>query len=465
MENKNKRKLIYSLVLVLAIVLSVLSTSVYYKVFYASSSDGILLDKVYQELYGNYYKEVNKEVLYEGAVKGMVEALDDPYSTYMNPEETEQFKLMLENQFVGIGVQVEKAPAGVYITKVFDNSPAEKAGLTEGDVFSEVDGKKVAKMEVDELVTLVRGPKGSEVEIKVKRAGEKEDLTYKVKRDEIELEDLTYGIIGESNDIGYIKINDFTGDIYSQFESAYKELNAKNIKSLIIDVRDNGGGYLDQVLAIVDMFVDDSKPIYQEKVRDKVTNEVYGDKKKEKIDIAVLINENSASASELLAASLSEINGCKLIGVTSYGKGTAQTTKEYSNKSSLKYTYAQWLTPNGNWINEVGVEPDYKEELNEIFFYNKVLVSEAISVDTVNPQVANAQLILKAMGYTTRVDGYFGNDTKSAIETFQTDKGIKATGVLDSETANKINESFEKFLKDYKKDNQIMKAIEVLGNE
>lgn len=465
MENKNRKKLIYSLVLVLAVILSVGSTATYYKLFYAGDNESLLLDNIYKELNDKYYKDVDEDVLYEGAVKGMVESLEDPYSTYMTPDETQQFKLMLENQFVGIGVQIEQAPTGVYITKVFDESPAEKAGLAAGDVFSEVDGKNVLKVDVDELSSLVRGPKGSEVELKIKRAGEKEDLVFKVKRDEIELEDLTYGIVGETEDIGYIKINDFTGDISTQFKSAYSDLKIKNIKSLIIDVRDNGGGYLDQVISIVDMFVDDSEPIYQEKVREKVTDKVYGDKTKEKIDVAVLINNSSASASELLAASLSEINGSKLIGVTSYGKGTAQTTREYSNGSSLKYTYAQWLTPKGNWINEIGVEPDYKEEINEMFLYNKVLVSETLSVDVVDKQVANAQLVLNELGYSTRVDGYFGNDTLTAITNFQTANGINVSGQLDSETANKINEKFEEYLNDYRKDNQIMKAIEVLENE
>lgn len=464
-DNKYIFRFIYSLVLVFAILLSVVFTSVYYKVFYVGSNDYMTLDRVYEELDKNYYKEIDRETLYGGAITGMVNALEDPYSTYMTPEETEQFELMLENQFVGIGVQIEQTVSGGYITKVFEDSPAEKAGLAEGDVFSTVDGTDVLGMSIDELSSLVRGPEGSEVEIGIKRAGEVEDITFKIKRESIELVDLTYAMYGTNNDVGYIKINDFTGDIHSQFSSAYKDLKLNGMNTLIIDVRDNGGGYLEEVLNIVNMFADDSKPIYQEKIKDKVTDEVYGTKTKENIEVAVLINENSASASELLAAALDEINGSVLIGTTTYGKGTAQTAKTYSDGSTIKYTYAQWLTPDGNWINEVGVAPTIELELNLEFYYSKVLVSDALKVDTVGIQVANGQKILNALGYTTREDGYFGNDTVEAVKAFQAANDLEVSGSIDGKTANKLNEKFQAHLSNHEKDNQIVKAIEVLENE
>ncbi len=467
MEKNNKYifRIIYALGLVFAILLSVVFTSAYYKIFYVGSNDYMTLDKVYEELERNYYKEIDEETLYGGAILGMVNALEDPYSTYMNPEETEQFSMMLENQFVGIGVQIEQTISGGYITKVFEDSPAERAGLAPGDVFSTVDGENVLEMTIDELSSLVRGPEGSEVEVGIKRAGEEEDLIFKIKRESIELVDLTYTMYGTNNDIGYIKINDFTGDIHSQFSTAYKELKLKGMNSLVIDVRNNGGGYLEEVLNIVNMFVDDSKPIYQEKIKDEITDKVYGNKTKEDIEIAVLINENSASASELLAASLNEINDSKLIGMTTFGKGTAQTAKTYSDGSTLKYTYAQWLTPDGNWINEVGVSPDIELELNPEFYYSKVLTSESLSIDTVSVQVSNAQLILNKLGYQTREDGYFGEDTLVAVKDFQIKHKLSPTGIIDGETANKLNESFQNYLENHKVDNQLMKAIEVLENE
>ncbi|MFV0498998.1 MAG: S41 family peptidase [Bacilli bacterium] len=466
MKNLNKKKGIYfGVSMVFVMLISILGTSLYYKKIYVGDNEYLLIDKVYSELSQNYYKKVDKETLLSGAVKGMVNALEDPYSSYMNTEETTEFKLLIENQFVGIGVQIEKGPSGIYITKVFENSPAEKVGITEGDVFSSVDGEDVSEYSVDKLSSLVRGEEGSEVNLKFKRAGFSNELDFTVKRAAIELEDLTYGLVGENDTVGYIKINDFTGDIYEQFSSAYKDLKLKDIKSLIIDVRDNGGGYLDQVIKIVDMFVDDSKPIYQEKKRDKITHKEYGDTKKENIDVAVLINESSASASELLASALNEINGSKLIGTTTFGKGTAQTTQEYTDGSSLKYTFAQWLTPDGNWINETGVAPDVEIELDSSMILNKVLIEKPLKFDQVSKQIENAQKVLVKLGYNTRVDGYFDSETRSAVEKFQKKYGVKNSGEIDMNTANKLNSEYSEILKDYKKDNQIMRAIEVLGND
>ncbi len=464
----NKRKklvIINSIIVVVAVLISVMSTSIYYKKFYVGDNQKLLLDNVYDELDKNYYQEVDKDVLYAGAVKGMVEALDDPYTTYMNTEEAKEFEMMLENEFVGIGVQIEQTLTGVYVTKVYADSPAESAGVAEGDLFSTVDGEDVLNSDSDTIASKVRGPKGSTVTIGFKRAGSTEDVVLEIKRDAIELEDLKYSTVGKKDNVGYIRIYDFTGDIHSQFKGAYKNLVENGIDALIIDVRGNGGGYLGEVYNIVDMFVDDSKPIFQEKRKDREPDPTYGNKGKEDIELAILIDGGSASASELLAASLSEINGNKLIGTTTFGKGTAQTTKKYSDGSSLKYTYAQWLTPDGNWINEVGVSADYEVELNKEFYYRKVLVESALKFDQVNEQIENAQLILTALGYNTRVDGYFGDDTVTAVKNFQRDNGLAVTGEIDGATANKINEKFASYLENYEVDNQIVKAIEVLGYE
>ncbi len=462
-SNKYIYRTLYIFILAFLVMLTFIGTSLYYTKYHINTVDSTVLDKIYSDLESNYYKEVDEEAMYGGAAKGMTSALEDPYTSFMTPEETELFQLQLENQFVGIGVQIEQAVSGVYITKVFEDSPAEEAGLIAGDVFSTVDGEDVTSHSVDELGSIVRGPEGSEVVIGVKRAGESEDVVFEINRAAIVLEALSYGIF--EKEVGYIKINDFTGDIYSQFSTAYSELQLAGISSLIIDVRDNGGGYLDQVLKIADMFVDDSKPIYQEKIRDKVTDEVYGNKTAEKIEVAMLINNYSASASELLAAALSEINGSTLIGETTYGKGTAQTTRSYSDGSTIKYTYAQWLTPDGNWINDVGVVPTIELELSEVFSFRTVLIDESLKFDQVSTQVVNAQNILNTLGYTTRVDGYYGKDTVSAVESFQKDNNLSVTGSVDGSTANVLNEKLQTYLEDYKNDNQIMKAIEVLKDE
>ncbi len=465
-KNKNKNviaKVVYAIILVVAVLITAIGSAVYYRVKYMDSNPNLKLEAILKELSANYYEEIDESKLYDGAVRGMVEGLDDPYSTYMDAEQVTDFYQALENEFVGIGIALEDASEGAYITKVFKNSPAEKSGLAVGDLISKVDGEDMLGQTATDVATKARGLEGTDVEITVVRAGYDDEVVYTIKRAQIEIADLTYKMLDDK--IGYIQIVDFTSDIYKQFEDAYKELSSKGMESLIIDVRNNGGGYLNQVISIVDLFVDDSKPIYKEKIKDKITKEEFGDKKKYDIEVAVLINKNSASASELLAASLSEINGSELIGVTTFGKGTAQTSNNYKDGSAIKYTYAQWLTPNGNWIHNVGIAPTVKEELSEIYSYRKVLISEPIGIDTVNEQTKNAQLILKELGYDVRVDGYFDKDTEEVIKKFQTENDLKVTGQLNSDTATKLDNIFSKYLDDYQNDNQIMKAIEVLKGE
>ncbi len=465
-KNNNKTVIIsvvFSFTLILSVLLSILGTSAYYNYLYASDDNFSKIYKVQSEIYDRYYSEIDESVLNEGAVKGMMESLDDPYSSYMTPEEAEEFRMALENQYVGIGVQIELNNETAYIAKIFEGTPASKSGLAVGDVFASVDGVSVIGNTTSEIASVVRGEAGTEVEIGVLRSGEAEELVFTITRAAYELDSLKYKML--ESGVGYIQIIDFTSDIYSQVDDAYNDLSSQKMTSLIIDVRDNGGGYLDQVIKITDMFVDDSKPIYQERFRDKIVYEEFGKDDKKDIEVAVLINDYSASASELLAAALNEINGSELIGTTTFGKGTAQTSINLGDGSELKLTFAQWLTPNGNWIHKVGIAPTVEVELDELFYYRNVYVSEPLKFDLVSMQVESMQRIISVLGYDVRTDGYYDNDTVEAIKDFQSKNGLTVTGEVDASTALEINSQFEKFKEDYQNDNQIMEAIEVLTDE
>lgn len=465
-KNNNKTVIIsvvFSFTLILSVLLSILGTSAYYNYLYASDDNFSKIYKVQSEIYDRYYSEIDESVLNEGAVKGMMESLDDPYSSYMTPEEAEEFRMALENQYVGIGVQIELNNETAYIAKIFEGTPASKSGLAVGDVFASVDGVSVIGNTTSEIASVVRGEAGTEVEIGVLRSGEAEELVFTITRAAYELDSLKYKML--ESGVGYIQIIDFTSDIYSQVDDAYNDLSSQKMTSLIIDVRDNGGGYLDQVIKITDMFVDDSKPIYQERFRDKIVYEEFGEDDKKDIEVAVLINDYSASASELLAAALNEINGSELIGTTTFGKGTAQTSINLGDGSELKLTFAQWLTPNGNWIHKVGIAPTVEVELDELFYYRNVYVSEPLKFDLVSMQVESMQRIISVLGYDVRTDGYYDNDTVEAIKDFQSKNGLTVTGEVDASTALEINSQFEKFKEDYQNDNQIMEAIEVLTDE
>ncbi len=464
MRKETKRKTLgyigFSLITISLMGIAIFGTSIYYKGFYASGDDYSKLIRVNDIIDELYYEDYDLDKVNEGAVRGMIDELGDPYSTYLSSEEIVEFKQALDNQYVGIGVQIESTKDYTYVTRVFDNTPALEAGVEVGDVFSTVNGESVYGYNAYEISSLVRGEEGTNVKITFIRPGFESEVELDIKRSSYTLDSLEFEMFEDN--VGYIKIIDFTSTIYNEFSDAYDKLEKQGMDSLIIDVRDNGGGYLDQVTKIADLFVDSSKPIYQEKTRNNDASLVYGTSNNYDVDVALLINNNSASASELLAASLNEINGSPLVGTTTFGKGTAQRTVPIGDGSEIKITYAQWLTPDGNWIHDVGINPTVELEINEEHYYRKVLISEDLKFDLVGDQVLNAQHILNISGYEVRQDGYYDKNMENTIKDFQKDNGVTVTGVINHETANVLNEKLELYLNDYRNDSQIMRAIEEL---
>lgn len=467
MKNQNRAIAIivagFILTVISTVIISVVASSIYYKDMYVSDDDYSKPARIEELIEKNYYIDYNEEDLKEGASRGMVESLGDPYSSYLSKEQVKEFQQALENEYVGIGVQIESTVDYTFVTRVFENTPAMKAGVEVGDIFSTVNGESVVGLNAFEISNKVRGEEGTSVKLTFIRPGFDEEVEFDIVRASYSLASIEHKML-EGN-VGYIKIIDFTSDIYKKVDEAYNDLESQGMTSLIIDVRDNGGGYLNQVVAITDMFVDTSKPIYQEKKRDGEAEHVYGKSPKKDIEVAVLINGNSASASELLAAALNEINGSELIGTKTFGKGTAQTALPIGDGSQLKVTFAQWLTPDGNWIHEVGISPTIELDLNEEHKYRRVLVNEVIGYDTVSDQVRNMQRILNVIGYEVREDGYYDKVTESVISDFQSKNNLEVTGSIDSSTASVLNVKLEEYLDDYKNDNQIMRALEELKDE
>ncbi len=473
-SSKYIKKSKVNFIILITVVISVLVTSLLAVIIIGSINlnvdegadtdqiDVTKINRISEILEAEFYEEVDMDKLNDGAIHGIVNGLSDPYSQYLTPEEYTSFTGSIDNEYVGIGVQIEVIGQYVSIGEVFQGSPAEKAGLLQGDIFMVVDGEDAVGLTTTELANFVRGEEGTTVVIQVARGSFDNLIEFNVVRGVIELADLEYAMIDE---VGYIKINTFSETIYKEFNAAYKDLKSQGMDKLIIDVRNNSGGYLNQVNKIIDMFVDNSKPIYQEESRGVILSQAHGDKAKEDIEIAVIINNGSASASELLAAALKEINGSELIGVSTYGKGVAQTQFAFSDGSFLKYTYAKWLTPNGNWIQDIGVMPTIELEENEEMLYANVNIVEPLKIDTVHFQNTNAQNILNILGYNVRNDGYFDTNTFNAIKDFQSKNNLNTTGIIDGNTATKLNEKLKNYKNDYKNDILISKAIEVLTDE
>ena len=334
---------------------------------YSGSTDKNLDEFIatYEDIVNNYYEDVDKEKLLDAGIKGMINYLDDPYASYFEGEKSEAFNESLEGTYQGIGVEVTQQDADKVITKVYKNTPAANAGLQENDIILNIDEEDVTSKSLEETVEIIQNKKkNTAFNMTIQRNGEEQ--TFSVKTTTLSLPQITSNIYErEDKKVGYIKIEIFSSNIAEQFESSLKELESDGIDRLIIDVRDNPGGYLTQTTEILSLFMTKKQVLYQLATK-KETEKVYGTKSKvdRNYPVAVLINEESASAAEILASAFKENLNSEIIGVTSYGKGTVQRTEDLENGDTIKYTVQKWLTPDGNWINETGVTPTQEVELN-----------------------------------------------------------------------------------------------------
>ena len=324
----------------------------------------------YEDIKENYYEEIDEGEMLNAGIKGMIDYLGDKYSVYMDEEETEEFNEQVEGKYVGIGTEIMQLEDGsVVVSNPFEGSPAAKAGLQAGDVIIRVNDTDVTGKTSSEVSNLIKKSADSTVNITVRR--DDEEKTFTIERETIEIESVDSSVF-DVNDkkVGYIYVSIFAANTYQQFEQALEDLEKDGIDSLVIDVRSNSGGYLDCVTEIASLFLGKGKVIYQLDTKG-IVEKVYDETKtKRDYPIAVLINSSSASASEILAASLKESYGAEVVGVNSYGKGTVQRAYQLENGATVKYTIQKWLTPDGNWINEVGVEPTLRVEMNVDYYQN-----------------------------------------------------------------------------------------------
>ena len=313
----------------------------------------------YNDILNNYYQEVDGKELLESGIEGMINYLGDPYAAYMDTDETEEFSETVEGEYCGIGAEIifTYADSITKIGNVFENSPAMKAGLQEGDIIVGVNGESIEGKTSADIASLVKGKKGTEVTIKILRSDE--ELEFTITRDTVDIPSVTSEVYEENEKkIGYLLVDIFANNTDEQFEKELKELEKENIDSLIIDVRGNSGGYLTTVTNIISLFTEKGSSIYQLKTKGEI--EIIKDKTNDvrKYPIAVLVDSRSASASEVLSAALKENYGATIIGTNTFGKGKVQKSYKLSNGSLIKYTYQEWLTPNGNSIDGVGIEPN-----------------------------------------------------------------------------------------------------------
>lgn len=323
----------------------------------------------YDAILENYYEEVDASELADAAVSGMISILDDPYSIYMDSNDTDSFLESVNGSFVGVGITVEWCDSIFRVVEVLDDSPAADAGLKIDDIIIKIDGKNVDDLSLDELSNSIKGKVGTKVKITVKRG--EEEVTVTAKRAVVEIPSVTSKVY--ENNVGYIGIDSFSATTYDQFNKAFKNLKDKDINSLIIDVRDNPGGKLGQVNKILDLFFNKKTVLYQIVTKDKTTKVYADDSNKESMPVVVLVNHESASAAEILAASFKDnYKNATIVGSVTYGKGTIQKAVELSSGASIKYTTQKWLTPKGEWINEKGIIPDEAVNQSDEYCLNPI---------------------------------------------------------------------------------------------
>lgn len=366
---------IFSLLLGVLACFSILTILNKGKNYFVLSKELAKFVDAYEAIVDNYYKEVDKDKLVESAINGMVSSIGDEYTSYSDKDVTDNFNEAVNGKYMGIGALIMKSENDLVIYKVFEDSPSYRAGLKDGDIILKLDDKDTKDMSVNDIASIVKNDTNKEVKLLVKRGEENLDIT--IVKDMVELPVVSGKVINHNDKkIGYISLSIFSSVASEQFNKQLVKLEKEGISGLVIDVRGNSGGYLTTVTDIASYFLKKGDIIYKLEVNDKVT--VRKDKTKESRDypVAVLIDKNSASASEILASSIKESYNGYVVGTNSYGKGTVQQTLVLSDGSMIKYTIEKWLTPLGNWINEEGVIPTNYVELSSEYLNNPVFEND-----------------------------------------------------------------------------------------
>ncbi len=311
-------------------------------------------------------RKLNTQEMIYGAISGMVKSLDDPYTVFLKPEDTERFMEDVKGSFEGVGMEIGIRKGQLQVIAPLEGTPAQKAGLRAGDIIMKVNGKPTTDMTIEEAVNLIRGPKGTEVTLTILREEWGETKDIKIVRGVIEIPSLKWEL--KENNIAYLKLYNFTEKAAFDFNKAAIEILASPAEKIILDLRNNPGGYLEVAQNIAGWFLLKGEIVAIEEFgggKERNEYKAEGNAKLSTYPIVVLINKGSASGSEILAGALRDNRQVLLIGETSFGKGSVQELEKLRGGSSLKITIAKWLTPKGESISDKGLEPDIKVEMTD----------------------------------------------------------------------------------------------------
>lgn len=413
------------------------------------------------------------QTIVEGALRGMAESLKDPYSTYYNQKEAALHKQTLAGQRVGIGIEIAEKNGKFIVIAPVKSSPAEKAGIRPFDEIVQVDDVRLEGKTLGELLQLIQGEAGEEVSLVLYRPSTERHIKVNVKREEINNDTVTAKVLNvEDKIIGYVSISMFGEKTAEEWFSATKQLIAENVEGILIDLRDNPGGYLHSVAAVVSSlekegkvfaYMQNSEGAMQPLETTNLDEEDLYLKKMSKMPIILLQNEGSASASEVMAGALQSWNRAMIIGGKSFGKGTVQESWDLKNGGELKLSTNKWLTPERNWIHGKGILADIEVEQHPLFALEIIPINVTYKEGDFHEEIAYAQKVLNGLGYNlARTDGFFDKDTAEAIELYRKNKKLEKGRIMDNIFFESIREEIIKYKEDIEHDNQLRMGISVM---
>ncbi len=407
-----------------------------------------------------YIEEVDASELMEGTVQGMLETLEDPQTYFLTREEKKEFDERMRGTFGGIGILITETDRHVTVLEVFPGTPSEEAGLKEGDRIWKVDQEELSPVSVEEASDRLRGKKGTEVEVTIKRPGAEEPIDKHLERDIIEVRTVESRWLEEG--IASIGISNFDKGTGDEFYEALREKEEEGVEGLVLDLRNNRGGSLLQTVKVSQFIVPEGE-IVKKIGRDGEVKEVFESKSGVRpYPIAVLVNEGSASGAEILAGALQDHGVAELVGETTFGKATVQNIYELDDGSGLSLTVARYVTPEGRDIHEEGLEPDHEVELPEVFRYYEYFIPERLEEGERGEAVYLLQEMLEKLGYEIIPTGKFDENTSRVIKEFQSENNISQTGAFDDLTWLQLRKELDRLMEE--EDPQLQKAVEIINS-
>ncbi|UWF55788.1 S41 family peptidase [Staphylococcus hyicus] len=403
------------------------------------SNNSDKLTQVYEVLAKDYYKSPNKDKLLQNAINGMTKGLNDPYTEYIPKDKSQAFNEDVTGDFVGIGAEMQQKGNQIIITSPMKGSPAEKAGLKPKDILKAVDGKSIKGKNLNDVIPKIRGEKGTQVTLTIERGNTSKDFT--VKRDTIHVKSVE---VETKGNVTVFKVNKFQEGTANELKTAIQKSQEAGHKNIVIDLRNNPGGLLDEAIKMSNIFLDKGKTVlYLEKGKQQEAVQTPNKPLAHvsELNVSVLVNEGSASASEIFTGAMKDHKIAKIYGSKTFGKGIVQTTREFDDGSILKFTEMKWLTPNKTFIHGKGIQPDIDIK-GAPFETLTVIPSDKVFKEGDNDKhVKSIKIGLNALGYQIdTTDTNFDSSLRVAVIQFQEAHQLKTTGEFDKQTNHKFTQ-------------------------